>query len=406
MKTRSTTRVNEHENLPIVFQALPKWDSAYASTSLTVAKHLSEDRLVFYVEHPFSRLDAIKPQTSQKVAIRRNYPYLNPFEQFPNLIVIHPPLIDPINVLPEGGLYQYFRTTYLITLWKHIDSVLSSYDVQRFTYVNSFDPVLGETHSQFPVHRSIYHCVDWIGGEQYIAKHGIEAEKLLAEKVDLVITTSEPLKERLSSLNSNTFCVPNAANFHHFSTPSQRPAVFEEIKSKIALYVGNIGLRLDYENLEYLASQNPDITFFFVGPIDAKYFPATKLMQLGNVIFHGAADYSELPAFIQHADVCLIPFEKSELTRNIYPLKINEYLSAGKPILSSNFTDMTEFSNYVYIYDTQIEMLIQFQKALSESDSNLEEYRKDFASKNTWTQRIAQWKHLLHQTEAETSLAV
>ena len=120
----------EHANHPVVFQALPKWDSDYASTSLTIAKLLSKNRPVYYVEHPFSVVDAIK-KTNRKSLNKRTDTTSQPFADFPNFTVIHPPLILPFNSISDSSMYYSMMKMYLKKLWKQIDSVLK--DKQFYT---------------------------------------------------------------------------------------------------------------------------------------------------------------------------------------------------------------------------------------------------------------------------------
>ena len=107
---------------------------------------------------------------------------------------------------------------YIKSLWKSIDKVLKSYKIEEFGYINSFDPVFFDIESKLKCVFKIYHSVDLISGEPYIAKHGVEAEYKAADKADYVVTTSEPLKKRLEKYNNKTICIPNAVDFELFST--------------------------------------------------------------------------------------------------------------------------------------------------------------------------------------------
>ena len=49
----------------------------------------------------------------------------------------------------------------------------------------------------------------------------------------------------------------------------------------------------------------------------------------------GRKPYAELPPYCKAFDVGLIPFALNELTRNVNPIKLREYLSAGLPVVST-----------------------------------------------------------------------
>jgi len=384
-------KMMEHANHPVVFQALPKWDSDYASTSLTIAKLLSKNRPVYYVEHPFSVVDAIK-KTNRKSLNKRTDTTSQPFADFPNFTVIHPPLILPFNSISDSSMYYSMMKMYLKKLWKQIDSVLKDKQFYSFIYVNSFDPNFAEIQTELTCEKKIYHCVDWIGGEPYIAKHGLASEEhFVRNHADVVITTSEPLAKRLRKWNSNTTCIPNAADFSHFSGNHVEPEEYKSISGKKIVYVGNIGLRIDYALIEKTAIEHPEWSFIFVGPKDPTYFNGQELEKCSNVHFLGKRAYKDLPAYMQHGDVALIPFEKSTLTEFIYPLKLNEYLATGVPVVSSDFTDLSDFKSAIDIYSKPEEFSQKIQHALESNSPEKTAHREFIAKLNTWENRMLFW---------------
>ena len=45
--------------------------------------------------------------------------------------------------------------------------------------------------------------------------------------------------------------------------------------------------------------------------------------------------YAEVPSYLASADVCLLPAHNVRLMRNIVPIKVYEYLAAGKPVIAT-----------------------------------------------------------------------
>ncbi|GAB5409031.1 MAG: hypothetical protein BalsKO_13960 [Balneolaceae bacterium] len=389
--------------VPIVFQALPKWDSAYNSTALTISKLLSENRKVFYIEHPFSVIDQAKPSLKDRISRRNKHNWEMPFTDHPNFIVINPLYTLPINALKEGSLYRFLLKQYISKLWKRVDSVLSEFKIKEFGYINSFDPVYFEFESKVSCTFKIYHSVDLISGEPYIARHGIKAEQNASKAADFVLTTSFPLKDRLKVFNPNTECIPNAADFDHFSKDYPKPFEFRNSTRKRIVYTGNIGLRIDYQLLERVAKAHPDLDFWIIGPKDENYFGGKELESISNVYFTGAKSYKDLPAYIHHADACIIPFKCTDLTYHIYPLKLNEYLSSGKPVLTSAFTDFGKFEELMYIYKSSDEAIEKLSNALQEPKNERIAKRIDLASENTWKNRMINWEQVIDQLEAQIS---
>jgi hypothetical protein len=79
------------------------------------------------------------------------------------------------------------------------------------------------------------------------------------------------------------------------------------------------------------------------------------------------------------------------LTESIYPLKINEYLAAGKAVVSTGFSaDIRSFAPVIYLAENHDAFIQQIEPALNEENAALRQQRIDIASTNTWEARIRQ----------------
>ena len=63
----------------------------------------------------------------------------------------------------------------------------------------------------------------------------------------------------------------------------------------------------------------------------------------GKVVFAGAVDYALLPDLIRSSSICLNPFEINELTQDILPTKLFQYLACGKPVVATRLPGMIPF---------------------------------------------------------------
>ncbi|HAD11072.1 MAG TPA: group 1 glycosyl transferase, partial [Saprospirales bacterium] len=171
-----------------------------------------------------------------------------------------------------------------------------------------------------------------------------------------------------------------------------RPTELTGRQGQVIGFIGNLdALRIDYALLKKVALQFPDITLLLVGPLNSKEPEQTGLTRLPNVVFTGARKLEDLPALLQHMDCVLIPFLCNTLTYSIYPLKINEYLAAGKPVVSTAFSeDIRTFANCCYLAENHDDFLQQIKNALSENDPDLITTRTKVAASNTWEARIRQ----------------
>ena len=107
---------------------------------------------------------------------------------------------------------------------------------------------------------------------------------------------------------------------------------------------------------------------------------------------------SELPSYLKYSHCCLIPFLCNELTKSIYPLKINEYLAAGKPVVSTHFSsDIASFSDVAYISDNHQEFVSNIDQAIADDNEQRVIQRVNFSSGNTWEARALDFIKLTSQ---------
>src|SRR5690606_36107128 len=107
-------------------------------------------------------------------------------------------------------------------------------------------------------------------------------------------------------------------------------------------YVGALlEFRLDIGLQVFLAKSRPEWNFVFVGGEDAA-FQNSKLHTLANVYFLGQKDPSLTPAYVSYFDVCINPQLVNDITNDNYPLKIDEYLAMGKPVVATETNVMRE----------------------------------------------------------------
>jgi len=168
-------------------------------------------------------------------------------------------------------------------------------------------------------------------------------------------------------------------------------------KKPIIGYFGSIAEWFDNELIEYIAKKRPNLTFIFIGHTFGSNIQS--LNKLKNVHFLGERPYSELPKFLHAFDVCLIPFKNVSLIAATHPVKIYEYLAAGKPVLTTYMKELEPMKDICYIAKGKEDFLENLDFALNEEDKDLIQRRIDFASKNTWDHRINKFYTELEKNE-------
>ena len=147
------------------------------------------------------------------------------------------------------------------------------------------------------------------------------------------------------------------------------------------------------EIMQEVIKANAQLLISFVGRIIDKSIES-NLNRCPNVEFTGAKQPNELAKYMEKIDVGLIPFEKNEFTKNIYPLKINEYLASGMPVVSTNFADLTDFEGLIYESD-ETNFKENIKTAIAEKSKILIEKRIAFAKANSWKNRAVELNKII-----------
>ncbi|MCA9468943.1 MAG: hypothetical protein KC643_26360, partial [Nitrospira sp.] len=109
----------------------------------------------------------------------------------------------------------------------------------------------------------------------------------------------------------------------------------------------------------------------------------------------GSVKYTELPNLISYFDVAIIPFLINEHTKGNDLLKLYDYLSLGKPVVSTRIGGAEDLKEVVKLADTPSEFLAQVVMALQANEFNDIEVRKKVAKINSWANRIKEVEFLM-----------
>jgi len=386
--------------MDIVMLALARWDGPYSSTAFSLAKEFSKSNRVFYVENPIT-LKYFLSNILKRHVWRRirallfgSSLYALPDLQNPNLIAVTPQLTIPINFLPNGSLYKRLTIINDLILGRALTKLTKDYSVDRFIFFNCFNPFYSRKFPRgFNPSIFIYMTVDDIRHSTHIKKHGPRLEIEMMKQADIVLTTSSELKVLASQYSKYVYHLPNAADISLFRSGYTQslplPTELEDIKPPIVIYTGNIDHRLDFGLLNELVIRNPAVTFVLVGPISIDESELRILRKNPNVSFTGKKTLNELPAFLKHVHCAIIPFKCNALTKSIYPLKINEYLATGKPVISTPFSnDIQSFSDVISIEASPVLFSDAMRKSIEDDSTSLISERLRFVENNTWKARV------------------
>ncbi len=233
----------------------------------------------------------------------------------------------------------------------------------------------------------IYNAMDQLGGFSNISSYMLEPEVELVKKSNLVLATSHLLLNEKARLNTNCLLLPNGTEFDHFNYLSENvPEEIINIRKPIIGYYGAISDWLDTELIYNLASARPDWNFILIGRIENASI--SQLKRMSNVFLLGEKPYELLPGYLQNFDTCIIPFKKIPLTEATNPVKLFEYLSAGKSVVATDLNELRYYQEYVRLASSLNEWLGAIEIALDDYSPVQVDKRLSFARQNTWEERL------------------
>src|SRR5207253_9623223 len=103
----------------------------------------------------------------------------------------------------------------------------------------------------------------------------------------------------------------------------------------LAGYFGALASWFDYALLDEVARRRPDWNFLLIGPNYDGSLDDQALLRRANVHWVGRQPYELLPGYLRAMDCALIPFLLNDITMATSPLKLYEYLAAGKPVITT-----------------------------------------------------------------------
>ncbi|MCU0292652.1 MAG: glycosyltransferase [Thermoanaerobaculaceae bacterium] len=210
----------------------------------------------------------------------------------------------------------------------------------------------------------------------------------------VVTSVARRLHEQALAERPDALYVPNGVEVGRFA-PGVAPEVSEPALDRLRAsgkpvlgYYGALASWFDYELLRQVATLRPDWELLLVGPRHDASSDRSPLWACPNVTWLGPREYRLLPAFVDRFDVACIPFKINQISVSTSPLKLFEYFSAGKPVITTAMPECQAFPEVFVAHDAA-----GFGAALDEA--RLAGRRPDYlarlatlAAESSWRQRV------------------
>ncbi|WP_286889486.1 glycosyltransferase [Pseudoalteromonas sp. ESRF-bin5] len=144
---------------------------------------------------------------------------------------------------------------------------------------------------------------------------------------------------------------------------------------KTALYTGALHKGEDVDSLSPLFNSFPDWDFIFIGGKEAEVkIYSNRYSSFKNVKFLGRMPHSDVLNYQFSADVLLFPLTKTnKLWKYTSPLKLFEYMKAGKPIVGSNIGSVSEILDQSngFVFNERLDLVNAFNSYCKASDEDI-----------------------------------
>ena len=366
----------EKQGFSIICLPIIDWDFRFQRPQQILSKFAEDGHRVFYIK------TRLIPKESKGLSKRDVKNSIKIEEIIRNVYQV--PLVSHNNlniyrdVIEDKTDLEYLKESIEILKEKaQIDNILF--------YVNlPFWFPLVKLYLEEPNVKIVYDCMDYHRGFSTNTHLMVDQEDSLSRLSHLLITSSKKLCHLQRKLNPHTILVQNGTDFDHFNRLEPNHAM-SKIGKPIIGYYGAISDWFDMDLIKEVAISRPDWNFVLIGHTFGAKLEGIE--GIPNIHLLGEKNYEELPLFLYHFDVCTIPFKVNELTEATNPVKVYEYLSAGKPVVVTKLPELEEYSPYIYIAEDHHDFAEKLGIALNEKDVSLEEKRINFAKGNDWSQR-------------------
>ncbi len=251
----------------------------------------------------------------------------------------------------------------------------------------------------------VYDCMDDHSGFQTNSSAALSHESKLVQRGDLVVATSRHLYEKVSKSQAHCLLIPNAGDYAHFSNlPDRSASPLAHLPRPVIGYYGAIAEWFDTEAVRLAALRHPEWSFVLIGHTFGA--DLRNLERLPNVLLPGEVPYQELPAYLAGIDVCTIPFLNTPLTEATNPVKVFEYLSAGKPVVATALPELASLAEVVYQYTTTDQFIALLEQALAEDSTERAAMRRVIARQNTWDMRYRAFDEGIRSLYGKASIIV
>lgn len=353
----------------VIFTSDHAWDSPIQISAHHLARQFRADGWrVLFLANPISPLHLLRAGKSKAIA--------NKFRSWlrgPQVGRDDVTFYSPLTVLPFARFWP-FNTQFALSNWHRFMVPSITRLLKRLGYADP-DLMVIDTVTQAALaaaispRQIIYRITDANKYFSFSSRILAQTERKLAQRADLVAYTGRNLESYAVELEPRQkLFTPHGVDLAHFTNvTAPRPPEYAALKGPIAVFVGSLEDWVDVKLVVEAARQLPEVSFILIGP---RGNALERLESVPNLQWLGPRPYNDIPAYMLHATIGLIPFDRErrpELVNAINPIKLYEYFACGLPVVACRTKEMAPMEHLMRIYETPAEFIAQVRAAVQDS---------------------------------------
>lgn len=368
----------------LLFLSLESWDDIWRRNQFFCAEYARR--------HPEAKILFVTPPRDVSAFLRRREFHklkAEPVWSPPGLPNIH--VFRPDKLLPNS--VELGRRANIVHLRRQIRHAMRQLSIENpILWINDHSAAdllgtLGESASLYDI------TDDWISFDQpaFLQERIRKQDETLCRNAGAVIVCSDRLFEMKRPIAKNLHLIPNGVDAHHYAqvldAAGPLPAAAQKWQQPVFGYTGSVhGERVDLNLLAQIARTTPG-TFVLIGPNMLQPAEIQRLSEIPNLILHGPVPYRDLPQYMRAFTACIVPHKVSEFTESLNPIKLWEYLAAGKPIVATPVAGFRDYPNLVHLASGPDAFVNALQKVVDEEPA-VSDNRRAEARRHSWASRV------------------
>ncbi|MHB8656957.1 MAG: glycosyltransferase [Solirubrobacteraceae bacterium] len=305
----------------------------------------------------------------------------------PHLHVLTPPPIPPAGLIGRAAQLAAVRG-YVAYARRRLGL--------RGTAVSWFSvPIAAPLRSRLGDRGSLFYYQD-----RYEEFSHVDASRLraltsgLARDCDATIATSAELAKDLRNYGAaNPILVPHGVDVERFSGDPPPPDDLAELEHPLVGYVGILDDYLSLDSIRATAERLTRGTVVLVGRSNTD----VSILEHPRIARLGFRPHDTIPAYLAAFACCIAPFQLTRLTTAVNPIKLREYLAAGRPVVSTPLPAVLEYAEVVELASEPAEFADRVIRALDPGNDTVaaRRRRRERVREQSWDAVAAQIRPIL-----------